>query len=152
VKIDFFVLDRSPETFDENIVAPVALAVHAQLRRDLIEHVDEGVARELRAVIGVEYLGATVFGQRSFKCRNAEIGREANRDGSRENLARCPIKNREEINKTAAHRNICDARCPHVIGPIDDRRCEEDRERLGDPDASCSYCACGITPRSPSGA
>ncbi len=90
VEIHFFVLDRSPEAFDENIVAPTALAVHAQLRGDAREDIDEGVARELRALIGIEYFRATVLGDRSFKGSDAEVGCKANRNRPSENLARCP--------------------------------------------------------------
>jgi len=97
VKINFFILDRSPEPFDEDVVTPAALPIHAQLRGDFVERLDECAARELRALIGVEDLWATVLGQCRFKCSDAEVRREAGRDRPRENLVHCPIENREEI-------------------------------------------------------
>jgi hypothetical protein len=40
-QVDFFVLDRSPEPLDEDVVAPGALAVHADVDAVTFEEVDE---------------------------------------------------------------------------------------------------------------
>ncbi len=63
VKIDLFVLQRSPEAFNEYVIAPTALTVHAQ--RDLVldrDEIDELRTRELRALVGIEEL-VTIFGE-----------------------------------------------------------------------------------------
>ena len=50
-EVDFLIFDRSPEPFDENIVAPRALAVHAN--RDLggLQRLEKGQRGELAALI-----------------------------------------------------------------------------------------------------
>lgn len=57
VQIHLLVLQRSPEALDEDVVAPRALAVHADGDAVADQHRGEGPAGELRALIGVEYLG-----------------------------------------------------------------------------------------------
>src|SRR6185295_17935508 len=54
VQVDLLVLDRPPQALDEHVVAPRALAVHAD--PDLLgcQHAREGRAGELRALIRVE--------------------------------------------------------------------------------------------------
>ncbi|MDB5924990.1 MAG: hypothetical protein JWN13_3926 [Betaproteobacteria bacterium] len=61
VQIDLFVLDRLPESFHEHVVAPRALAVHANGNAVLGEQVGELRAGEL-ATLGVEDLGYAVAG------------------------------------------------------------------------------------------
>src|ERR1700678_4103541 len=54
MQINLLVFDRFPNALDENIVAPGALAVHAD--RDLAgdQNAREGFARELAALVGIE--------------------------------------------------------------------------------------------------
>src|SRR5215217_7396216 len=66
-EVDLLVLDRSPQPLDEDVVAPSALAVHAD--GDLVpgQHTGEGLAGELAALIGVEDLRPAVTGERFFQ-------------------------------------------------------------------------------------
>lgn len=48
-------------------------SVHAQLRRDFIERVNESVARGLRALIGIEYFWATVLGATAVQRRPRSV-------------------------------------------------------------------------------
>jgi hypothetical protein len=41
VQIDLLVLDRLPQSLDEHVVAPAALAVHANRDAMFAQHVDE---------------------------------------------------------------------------------------------------------------
>jgi hypothetical protein len=61
--IHFLVFDGSPQTFDEDVVAPGALAVHAD--GDIVpdKHAGKRQAGELVALVGVEDLRLAVFGQ-----------------------------------------------------------------------------------------
>ena len=54
VQINAFVLERAPEALDENVVHPLALAVHGDTDSLLFEHIGPGTAGELAALIGVE--------------------------------------------------------------------------------------------------
>jgi len=56
VQIDLFVFDGAPQALDEHVVAPAALAVHADLDMLRAQHIEERRAGKLRALIGVEYL------------------------------------------------------------------------------------------------
>src|SRR3974390_1176870 len=62
-QIDLLILYRSPEPLDEDVVAPGALAVHADLDAVVGQQTGEGGAGELAALIGVEDLGLAVPGQ-----------------------------------------------------------------------------------------
>src|SRR5215208_8282943 len=66
-EVDLLVLDRSPETLDDDVVAPGTLAIHAD--RDPVpgQHAGEDLAGELAALIGVEDLRPAMAGQSLFQ-------------------------------------------------------------------------------------
>ncbi len=72
VQIDAFVLHRSREPFDEDIVHAASPSVHADLDFGCAQHTGEGIAGELAALIGVEDLGLAETGQRIFQGLNAK--------------------------------------------------------------------------------
>src|SRR3712207_4789164 len=74
-EVDLLVLDRPPQPLDEDVVAPGALAVHADGSTGLVQHAGEGVAGELRALSGVEDLGPTMAGNGFLQRLDAEIRR-----------------------------------------------------------------------------
>ena len=61
VQIDVFVFDRFPDALDEDVVAPRALAIHADRDGVCDQHAGEAGAGELTSLIGIEYLGPGVF-------------------------------------------------------------------------------------------
>src|SRR6266702_708690 len=61
-EIDLLVFDRAPQPFDKEVVAPGALAVHADGDGVLDQHAGEGRAGELAALIGVEDIRRAVLG------------------------------------------------------------------------------------------
>jgi hypothetical protein len=76
-QIQLFVLDRSPETLDENVVAPRALAVHADRDPVFLEEVGEESIGELATLIGVEDCWHAELRDRFLDGIDAEVGREA---------------------------------------------------------------------------
>ena len=52
VQIDLLVFDAAPQSLDEHVVAPGALAVHADRNAVAGEHAGEGRPGELRALVG----------------------------------------------------------------------------------------------------
>jgi len=56
-QIDLLVLDRFPQAFDEDVVAPAAFAVHADRDAVRLEQAGERFAGELAALVGVEDIG-----------------------------------------------------------------------------------------------
>src|SRR5271168_3834509 len=61
-QIDLLVFDRSPEPLDEDVVAPGALAVHADPDAVVGQKAGEGCAGKLAALVGVENLRLAVPG------------------------------------------------------------------------------------------
>jgi hypothetical protein len=59
-QIHVLVFDAAPEPLDKHVVAPGAFAVHADGYAIVGEHAGEGLASELRALVGVEYLRLAV--------------------------------------------------------------------------------------------
>jgi hypothetical protein len=72
MEIDLLVLEGAPEPFDEDVVAPAALAVHADLDTVGLGQPREGGTRELGALIGVEDGRSAMARQRLFHGGNAE--------------------------------------------------------------------------------
>src|SRR6202167_2982821 len=71
-QINLLVFDAAPQPFDEDVVAPGALAVHADRDAVVGQHAGEGRARELRALVGVEDLGLAVASKRVLQRLDAE--------------------------------------------------------------------------------
>ena len=72
-QIDFFVFDRLPQPLDKDVVAPCAFAVHADFDVVCLEHLDEGRAGKLAALVGVEDFRDPVFCDGFFKCPHAKV-------------------------------------------------------------------------------
>src|SRR5438105_361103 len=73
-QIHLLVFDASPQTLDEHVVAPGALAIHADRYSPLGKRAGERRAGELAALIHVEDFRLAVTSQCIFKCRHAERG------------------------------------------------------------------------------
>jgi hypothetical protein len=71
-QIHLLVFDAAPQPLDEHVVAPRALAVHADRNVVVGEHAGEGRARELRTLVGVEDLRLAVLGQSVLQRLDAE--------------------------------------------------------------------------------
>src|SRR6195952_1607954 len=71
LQVDLFVLDRPPQPFDEDVVAPRAPAVHADGDPSLPQHAGEGVAGELRALVAIEDLRLAVPDERFLQSLDA---------------------------------------------------------------------------------
>jgi len=125
VQVDLFVLDRAPEPLDEDVVAPAAFAVHADLDLSAAQHVQEFQARELAALIGVEDLRAAVPRQRIFQRRDAEVARKRWRQAPAQHLAARPVHHDDEVDEAAGHRNVGYVRRPDVIRTCHGERAQE---------------------------
>ena len=54
IKIDFFIFERPPESFDEDIIEATTTPVHADVNMAICQHSSKIIAGKLRALIGVE--------------------------------------------------------------------------------------------------
>src|SRR3977135_1474216 len=73
-QIDLLVLDRPPQPLAEDVVAPGALAVHADRNGVVEQYASEVGRRELTPLIGVEDLRPAMLGQCFFERVDAEVG------------------------------------------------------------------------------
>lgn len=64
VEIDLFVFNRTPEPFDEDVAPPRTLAIHRDGDLRLLQRRREVHRGELRSLVGIEYVGFAVTGQR----------------------------------------------------------------------------------------
>jgi hypothetical protein len=62
-KIDLLILDRPPEPFDKDVVAPRSFAVHAHGDAVVEQDPGEGDAGELASMVGVEDFGPAISAQ-----------------------------------------------------------------------------------------
>ncbi len=62
-QVDLLVLDAAPQALDEHVVAPCALAVHADRNAVAGEGAGECRTGELRTLVRVEYVRLAVTGQ-----------------------------------------------------------------------------------------
>lgn len=67
MQINVLVLDAAPWPFDEHVIDPTALAVHADLDGMVAQHLGEVGTGELTALVGIEDLRRTVLGNRFFQ-------------------------------------------------------------------------------------
>ena len=116
-QVDLLVLDRPPEPLDEDVVAPGALAVHAD--RDLggLQHLGEVGRGELAALVRVEDLGLAVPGERLLQGLDAEVRRQRDREPPGQDLAAEPVDDGDEIDEPPRHRHVGDVARPDLVGP-----------------------------------
>ena len=118
-QVHLLVLQRLPEPLDEHVVAPAALAVHADGNAVALEQRDEFHASELAALVGVHDLGHPVALDRLLDRLDAEVRRQGVREPERENLAARPVHHRHQVHEPTAHRNVGDIERPDVIRFLD---------------------------------
>src|ERR1035441_1646235 len=119
VQVDVLVFERTPEALDEDVVAPAALAVHADLDAFFFEPPGEGFAGELTALIGVEDLGPAVLAQSLVQCFDAERSVHGDRQPPSQHAAAKPVDDRSQIDEAMRHGDIGNVHCPNLIGPRD---------------------------------
>jgi len=73
-QLELFVLHQFPQSFDENVAAPSALAVHADGDAVPLEPAGERLAGELAALVGAEDLRCDVAGDGFLDGLDAERG------------------------------------------------------------------------------
>ena len=119
VQIDLLVLHRPPEPFDEHVVPPRALAVHADGDLILDEHAGEVCPGELAALIGVDDLRPPMPGQSILQRLDAERGLHRDGDTPRQHAPREPVEHCGEIDEAFRHRDIGDVHRPDLVRPHD---------------------------------
>ncbi len=116
VQIDGLVFQRAPQAFDKDVVQAAAPPVHGDRNLRVLEHAGEVEAGELAALVGVEDLGLAVSGHRLVQRLDAEPGIHSVRQPPRQDMARRPIHDRDQVEEPAPYRDIGDVGAPDMIG------------------------------------
>ena len=88
------VLHRAPEPFDEDVVHPSTLAVHADCNVVRLQDASELLAGELSALVGVKNLRPAVVCNGLFERLSTKVCGHGVRQPPRQNFARGPVENR----------------------------------------------------------
>ena len=62
-QVKIMILDGPPQTLNEDIILAAAPAVHADFHLALLEHLGEGCAGKLRALVGIEDCRPSIVAQ-----------------------------------------------------------------------------------------
>ncbi len=95
VQVDAFILQRPPQTLDEDVVDAAPLAVHGDAHAGPLEGVDPGEGRELAALIGVHDLWRAEPVERLVQRLHAEPRLQRVGDAPGEHLAGMPVHDSE---------------------------------------------------------
>src|SRR5271169_2543722 len=98
-QIDLLVLDAAPQALDEHVVAPGALAVHADRNAVAGERAGERRTGELRALVGVEDVRLAVTGQSILQRFDAECRFHRDRYAPRQHATAEPVEHDGQIDE-----------------------------------------------------
>jgi len=115
-QVDVLVLDGAPEPLDEDVVHPASAPVHADSDLRVEQDVDEGVAGELRALVGVEDLWLAVAVHGLLQRLAAEVGGEAVGQLPGKHPAPMPVHHRHQVHEALRQRYVRDVGAPHLVG------------------------------------
>ena len=119
VQVDRLVFERAPQPFDEDIVHEPAPAIHRDAHARRLQARGERHAGELAALVGVEDLRRIVPGQGLVKSLDAEACVQRVRQPPGQDIAACPVHDRDQIEEAAAHRDVGDVGAPDMVRPLD---------------------------------
>ena len=117
LEVDLLVLHRFPQPLHEHVVAPGALAIHADADAVVPEQTRERLTRKLAALVGVEDVRCAVALDRFLDRLDAEVGLHRDRDSVGQHPAGVPVDHGREIHEALAHRDIGDIHGPDLVGP-----------------------------------
>lgn len=114
VQINFLVLNRPPQTFNEDVVVEPAAAAQADPDSGVFQDPSKFVARKLHPLIRIEDLR---FGnpQRLLQGFQAKLLLQRDRKLPRRNIAAVPIHDDNQINQPVGQTNVGDIADPGLI-------------------------------------
>lgn len=66
IEVDLLIFETAPESFDEDVVNPPTLTIHADLDTVALEHAGERLGSELGPLVGIEDFRCAVL----LQCRS----------------------------------------------------------------------------------
>src|SRR5450756_2308206 len=115
LEINLLVFNAAPQPFDEHVVPPCSLAVHADGDLVFDQHASECRAGELAALIRVEDLRLPMASESVLNGLEAERRRQRDRYPPRQHATAKPIEYSRQIDEAARHRDVSDVHCPHLV-------------------------------------
>src|SRR6184192_1219846 len=91
LEINVLVLERAPQSLNEDVVHPASTTVHGDFDRGGGQRPSEDGAGELTALVGIEYLWPPKARERLFERRNAERGVHGVRQPPRQHRPARPV-------------------------------------------------------------
>jgi len=116
--IDQFVLERTPQPFDENIVEGAATAIHADQDATLLERGQELAGGELRTLIGIPDFGLAEA-ERALERGQAEASLHSVGEFPTEHETTEPIHDGDQIQEASRHSDGGNIGAPDLIDAID---------------------------------
>jgi hypothetical protein len=114
--INQFVLERAPQSLDENVVESSTTTIHADRDAALLKWSEELGGGELRALIGVpDFWLAEAEG--GVERSQAKAGFQGVGEFPTEHESAEPIHDRNQVEKAATHGNVSNIGTPDMIGP-----------------------------------
>ena len=99
LEVNLLVLDAFPESFDEDVIAPAAFAIHADLDPVVLEQVGEIAAGELAALIRVEDFRLAETSHCFTDRLEAEVSGEGVGKSPGQDLAAVPVDDGNQIDE-----------------------------------------------------
>ena len=119
LEINVLILDRAPQSLDENVIRRATSTIHADPQRVGLQGVDEVMAGELSALIGVENLRDPKPTHRLLETVHAESRIQRIAEPPGEHLATIPVHNGDQVPKPMSEPDVGDIGTPGLIGPLD---------------------------------
>jgi hypothetical protein len=119
LEVDLLIFDGSPESLDQDVVAPASLAGHADGDLVRLQHPDELQAGELATLIGIVNLRSAGPGDRFLQRLDAEVGVYRVGEPPGQDLSAVPVHHGHQKQESTTHRQVGDFERPDPIGSID---------------------------------
>ena len=117
-EINVFVFHSSPKPLDENVVMGSATTIHADPHPRFFKSGDERIGRELRALVGIEYLRRAAF-HCLIQAVQTELTVQCIGYFPGDDVAGEPVHDCHEVHKSLSHPNVCDVSAPDLVGATD---------------------------------
>ena len=119
IQVQVVLFDGSPESFYPRIVPASAFTVHGDFDAFLFQERSPHERGVLRSLIGIHDLRTSIPINRLFQDTFTPSGFYGVADPQSEDLTGVHFHNSGEVEKTAAHGDVCDVGTPNLIGSGD---------------------------------
>jgi hypothetical protein len=117
MKINFFILNRSPKTFHEHVIIDPTTTIHANPNPCLLKMPDKLFTGELNPLVCIEdlWLGDP---KKLVQCLDTEGRIQRRRDLPGQNVTAKPVHDCNQVDEPIEHPNIRNVSTPDLIGTV----------------------------------